>query len=378
MIKYQTPPLTQFIVSKAVRNKVPAQGTFELTPCCNLSCKMCYVHLSKEEQEKRGRLHSVSEWLRIAEEAKEQGLLFLLLTGGEPFVRRDLPELVRGLQEMGIVVSLNSNGTLIDEKTVEWLKQTPPSRINITLYGFSNETYQDLCGIPDGFDRVMKALSLLKEAGIAVKLNCSVTPFNLHDLPAVIRFATENNYPLQITTYMFPPLRRDETQIGTNRRFEPEEAALHLVRAQALQFGRESVENSLRQCEELMDNMDEDCQLELSEEGDKVLCTAGRGSFWVTWQGELSACGMIPHEGNDVFASGFKAAWERIVEETDAIRLPVICRNCPLKKSCRPCMAMTCTETGEFDQVPRYKCAMTKAMRQAYHTVLESGEGAVQ
>lgn len=312
MIKYQTPPLTQYIVSKAVKKKVPAQGTFELTPCCNLSCKMCYVRLSKEEQEKQGGLRSAAEWLRIAEEARDQGLLFLLLTGGEPFIRKDLPELVKGLQKLGIVVSLNSNGTLINEKTVEWLKRTPPSRINITLYGFSNETYQQLSGIPDGFDRVMKALTLLKEAGIAVKLNCSVTPLNVQDMPAIIRFATENEYPLQITTYMFPPLRRDENQVGHNMRFNPEEAALHLVRAQKMQYGIESVERSLRQCEEMVDNTDEDCQLELSKEGDKVLCTAGRGSFWITWKGELSACGMIPHQGNDVFETGFSEAWKKL------------------------------------------------------------------
>lgn len=378
MIKYQTPPLSQHIVSKAVRNKMPAQGTFELTPCCNLNCKMCYVRLSKEEQEKQGNLHSAAEWLRIAEEARDQGLLFLLLTGGEPFIREDLPELMKGLQELGIVVSLNSNGTLIDEKTVEWLRQTPPSRINITVYGFSNETYQKLSGIQDGFDRVMKALSLLKEAGIAVKLNCSVTPFNVQDLPAIIRFAAENNYPLQITTYMFPPMRRDESQIGRNKRFEPDEAALHLVRAQALQYGRDSVERSLKQCEEMMDNTDEDCQIQLSQEGDKVLCTAGRGSFWVTWKGDLSACGMIPHQGNRVFEVGFNQAWKKIVEETDAIRLPVVCRDCSLKQACRPCMAMTYTETGEFDQVPQYKCAMTKAMKKAYQTVLETEEGIVQ
>lgn len=374
MIKYQTPPLTQYIVSKAVKKKVPAQGTFELTPCCNLSCKMCYVRLSKEEQEKQGGLRSAAEWLRIAEEARDQGLLFLLLTGGEPFIRKDLPELVKGLQKLGIVVSLNSNGTLINEKTVEWLKRTPPSRINITLYGFSNETYQQLSGIPDGFDRVMKALTLLKEAGIAVKLNCSVTPLNVQDMPAIIRFATENEYPLQITTYMFPPLRRDENQVGHNMRFNPEEAALHLVRAQKMQYGIESIERSLRQCEEMVDNTDEDCQLELSKEGDKVLCTAGRGSFWITWKGELSACGMIPHQGNDVFETGFSEAWKKIVEETDAVRLPVTCRDCSLKEACRPCMAMTLTETGKVDQVPQYKCAMTKAMKKAYQTVLRTGK----
>lgn len=378
MIKYHFSPLAQHIVAKATRKRVPAQGTFELTPCCNLNCRMCYVRLSKEQQQKQGKLRTAAEWLKIAEEAKQQGLLFLLLTGGEPFIREDLPELVAGLQKMGIVVSINSNGTLIDEKAVEWMKKTPPSRINMTLYGFSNETYERLCQTKGAFDRVMHGLALLREAGIAVKLNCSMTPYNVKDMSAIVKFAAENNYPLQITTYMFPPLRRDETQIGRNDRFEPDEAAYELARAQFLQYGKDSIERSLEQSEEMMKNEDEDCQLSLSKEGDKVLCTAGRGSFWITWKGDLSACGMIPHQGNSVFDTGFSEAWKKIVEETALIRLPVECRDCSLKEACRPCMAMTYTEMGEFDQVPQYKCAMTRAMKKAYQTVLETEEGIVQ
>ena len=126
---------------------------------------------------------------------------------------------------MGFIVSINSNGTMIDEKTIEWLKQTPPIRINMTLYGASDETYGRLCGNPKGFTQVTKAIRLLKEAGITVKLNCSVTPYNAHDLEAMFAFARKEGLLIQATSYMFPPLRKSKEMIGKNDRFTPEEAA---------------------------------------------------------------------------------------------------------------------------------------------------------
>ena len=98
-------------------------------------------------------------------------MLYLLLTGGEPFVYKDFKRLYLELFKMGFIISINSNATLIDEETVKWLKEYPPQRINITLYGSSNEVYGNLCNNPKGFNQVTKAINLLKEANINIKLN---------------------------------------------------------------------------------------------------------------------------------------------------------------------------------------------------------------
>ena len=138
------PKLTEYLHAKAAQQGVPLSGTFELTPCCNMACKMCYVRMTKAEQEALSPLRTSQEWIELGRNAKEKGMLYLLLTGGEPFLRQDFREIFQSLHHMGLILSINSNGTLINEETVEWLKQTPPSRINITLYGASDETYERL------------------------------------------------------------------------------------------------------------------------------------------------------------------------------------------------------------------------------------------
>ena len=88
------------------------------------------------------------------------------------------------------------------------LAEHPPTRINITLYGAGNETYEALCGRSGMFDRVDRAITLLRQAGILVKLNCSLTPHNAGDLEGIVSYAAERDLILEVNTYMFPPLRR--------------------------------------------------------------------------------------------------------------------------------------------------------------------------
>ena len=72
--------MTNYLYTKASRNGMPLSGTFELTPCCNMACKMCYVRKTKEEQEKIAPLRTAKEWLELGKTAREQGMLYLLLT----------------------------------------------------------------------------------------------------------------------------------------------------------------------------------------------------------------------------------------------------------------------------------------------------------
>ena len=90
---------------------IPVTGTFELTPRCNLNCPMCYVRLNPEEMKPLGRECTKEEWMEMAEQAKEAGLLFILLTGGEPMLRSDFGEIYEGLSKMGFSISINSNTT---------------------------------------------------------------------------------------------------------------------------------------------------------------------------------------------------------------------------------------------------------------------------
>ena len=359
------PKLTEYLYRRAAAAKTPLSTAFELTPVCNMACRMCYVRMDKKTQESIAPLRSAADWIDLARQARENGLLYILLTGGEPFTHPEFREILSGLNAMGFIVSVNTNGTLIDEKAVDWIKRTPPSRFNITLYGASDETYARLCGKPDGFTKVTKAIRLLREAGITVKINVSVTPYNAEDLEGIFRFCRENRLLCQATSYMFPPLRRDESSVGHNDRFTPEDAAYYSAKIEAYLSGEEAF---LRRVAEedypaLAAEPDELCDQDCGGEGEGLRCRAGKCSSWVMWNGIMNPCGMIPprEDSPNAFEMGFMEAWRIVTQQTASIRLPAKCKICERKETCKACAAMVYTETGSFTAVPEYRCDMTHA-----------------
>ena len=102
------------ILEKASYARIPIMCSFELLPVCNLQCKMCYVRKSMDHVRKNGGLKDGDWWLELAREGVKQGLLYPLLTGGEPFLHPDFDRILAGMLDMGLQVSINTNGTMID------------------------------------------------------------------------------------------------------------------------------------------------------------------------------------------------------------------------------------------------------------------------
>ena len=389
------PRIVKYLYRKSAAAHTPVSGTFELTPMCNMRCEMCYVRMTAEDMEKSGgRLRTHDEWLSLAETAREKGMLFLLLTGGEPFLYPGFRELYERLADMGFVISINTNATMIDERIMEWLVKRPPSRMNITLYGASDETYDRLCHNPKGYTQVTSAIRLLRDAGITVKLNCSVTPYNIEDLPEMIRYAQEHDLVIQASSYMFPPLRRDEHMVGQNRRFTPEEASYAAAEIVRLQNGDEKFRQYISLLEDgkaWLDTDGDECSLDAPDlrdnsgaqdisrntcrEGDYIRCSAGRCAFWITWDGRMLPCGMMTRPVAYPFRDGFDQAWKETGDEVSAIRLPGKCMDCALKEQCHSCAAMVLTETDTFTEIPEYRCRMTKCYLEACRKIQKKTEG---
>ncbi|MBQ7850289.1 MAG: radical SAM protein, partial [Clostridia bacterium] len=178
------PRIATYLHARGRQLGLPIAGNFELTARCNFNCPMCYVHLSDEQVKQQGGELTAQQWLQIAKEARDRGLVFALLTGGEPLVRRDFFEIYDGMKEMGILISINSNGSLIRGEILERFLADPPSRFNISLYGGSNETYQNMCG-RSVYEQVKENIRALRKAGVDVSLNLSLTPYNRGDLQQI-------------------------------------------------------------------------------------------------------------------------------------------------------------------------------------------------
>lgn len=352
---------------RATERKIPIYGILELTPLCNMDCEMCFVRLSPAEMRLRGRLRTTEEWLALADQLQKVGTLFLLLTGGEPLLHPGFREIYLGLRRRGFILTLNTNGTLIDEKWADFFAANKPRRINITLYGADKDAYERLCHFPDGFEKAIRAIRLLRERNVDVKVNGTLTPENRKDCLKIYQMAHSLDAACKIDTYLYPAERERNRPFDQQSRLSPAAAAEARVALMQAEKTPESFRNLA--CEMLQSAAE--TQAGEAVPG-SVRCRAGRSSFTINWQGEMRPCVMLTSPSFPVFDLGFDTAWKRTVEEVDAIRLSPQCSACTRRNVCGVCAASAKLEGGAFDAVPEYVCQYTEETLNQLSKALQS------
>jgi radical SAM protein with 4Fe4S-binding SPASM domain len=344
------------LFARAAAGRIPINGSLELTPLCNMNCDMCYVRLDREHMEAQGRLRTADEWLEIARQMKDAGVLFLLLTGGEPLTYPDFRKLYLALRKMGMILTVNTNGTLLNEEWAEFFGKYKPRRINITLYGANDSTYQRLCHYPGGFERTISAVKALRRHGVDVRLGASMTKENAAELPAFFEIAKELDVPLNVDTYMLPATRERERAFREETRLTPKEAAALRVEDMRKQAGPEDFE-AIRS--RILAEVDRARANPVPAEPKPMGCLAGKCSFTINWQGEIRPCVILSAPSVSVFEHGFLKAWQIMSEKIGRVLLNGKCTACPLRSLCHTCAASALLEAGAADRIPEYMCQYT-------------------
>ena len=339
------------LMAMAEEKNIPLTGSMELLPLCNMNCDMCYVRLSRGEMERQGRMRSGAEWLALGRQMAQAGTLFLLLTGGEPLLHPDFREIYLGLKRLGLILTINTNATLIDEDWADFFGKHKPRRINITLYGGDADAYERLCHYPAGFGRVTRAVKLLRDRGVDVKLSSSVTAANVRDIPRMLECAAALDVPMRMDTYMMPAARERDRTFDRASRLSPEEAARARVQALRMEMGEELFAQYRSQSLAMVDGF-----VARSPQPCAVSCHAGHCSFTVNWQGLLRPCVVLTEPAVDVFATGFGAGWEQVSRAFREVRYCADCHACRLRALCRTCAAAAKLETGDYLGRPEYLC----------------------
>ena len=338
----------------AESRKEPIYGVLELTPMCNMNCDMCYVRLSREEMDNQGKMLSLERWLELAREMKDAGVLFVLLTGGEPLLYPWFKELYLELLNMGMVVTVNSNGTLMNDEWIEFFSQHKPRRINITLYSHHEEGYIKLCHYK-GYEKAVNALKKLKERNVAVKINCSLTKHNVESYEQVIDLGKELDIRVIADTYMAPATRERCRPFDFEGRLDAKEAARVRIQVLRKEMGDEVFKESAR----LHIDLAENTPVGESKKGG-MKCKAGKCSYTINWRGEMIPCVIMSAPSVDTIGMDFKDCWKEIVCKTEEIYTSEKCQQCTLRKVCNVCPTYSLLETGKYSGVPEYLCEYTK------------------
>lgn len=350
---------TNYLHSKAAVTGTPLSGTYELTARCNLDCRMCYIHRRPFDGTALKGEKPAAWWNQLTDTLHDAGMLTLLLTGGEPFLRPDFLEIYNHAHDKGILVSINSNGSMVTETLMAALRARQPQRVNITLYGTSRETYRRLCGDPDAYDRTLRTIFAMRDAGIPLKLNYSVTPENQQDAQAALDFCQKNDLVIDFATYLFPPIRACEHGSYETTRISPQESAEIQLMFDKHRYPPETYAQRRRDIlsGNYIPDGTEQC---MDQPTEHIRCRAGKTCFWVTWEGQLRPCGMMSTPSVSM-EQGFSPAWEQIKALREEIVVPAKCTACSMRNVCTACPAASFSETGHYAGVPEYLCQKATA-----------------
>ncbi len=344
---------------KAAARHIPLIGTFELTPRCNFRCKMCYVRMDKPQMDKIGHELTAKEWIQLAEDAAKAGMLYLLITGGEPLLRADFKEIFEALNKMGFIISLNTNAALMNEEMFDFFSKYPPTATNVTLYGASADTYEKICGDRSAFARTLSGLEMFSRIPTVLEVRTSFIKDNMNELDEIRALSKRYTNQYAINTSIFNAIRGAESDV-VNCRMAPSE--IHALERRNREFYTKL--NSANE-RAVIKNMDtEHFAGTKNNSGDippRVLhCLASKAIFWLTWDGKMLPCGTFSSPYTRPLEEGFAHAWNRLPTLAEDIKRPNECGCCEYREGCSNCPANIQAETGTFDRLSPYICAISE------------------
>lgn len=321
--RYQS--LRSYMNFRARETGTPISGLFELTPLCNLDCKMCYVHLSRPQMQEK-QLLAPEIWESLMEQAIASGMMYAKLSGGECLTYPHFQRLYLFLQERGIETGILTNGVLLGQDLADFFQENPPSSIQLTLYGASEEAYAKVTG-HRSFGLVMENIRRLLAHGLPLSITVTPNAF-MTDGAEIIRLVHSLGLVPQINSGLMNP--REET--GRSNLDADIDTYMELHRLNRALGGS----TPPTPCDE--DTLPEPGGI-AQDTPCGVTCGAGRSGFSIGWDGTMRPCNTFPNIQENALELGFSEAWNRIHQQATRFPLPIECTNCTYKNSCGTCLA---------------------------------------
>lgn len=344
--------------AKVRQHHIPLSGVFSLTYRCNFDCVHCYLGRATRRRKKKPAELPFPAVAHLLDKAADAGCLTMLLTGGEPLIRPDFPDIYRHAARKGLLLTLFTNGTLLNSRVIKVLRTYPPRAVEITLYGANENTYARVTRRKGMFQKTMDGIRRLREADVRFRLKAMLMKDTEPDLECMERLAAELGVPFRFDAALSPTL--DGNLAPLAHRVPPQRVvAREIASAAQAALWRRTLDT-------LPKLAGADPRL--------YTCGAGRTSFHLDPEGRLSPCLMISWLTRDVTTSSFSQAWEDLGKALDSMRAPprFPCRACPYKNLCGYCPAFFRLETGSERTRSAYLCELGRSRLDKRHELAES------
>ncbi|HOX05573.1 MAG TPA: radical SAM protein [Planctomycetota bacterium] len=297
---------------------------WEVTCRCNLSCRHCFHPKHDQAPAELGTERA----LELLEELAEQGFLVLVVTGGEPFTRPDIWQILESARRLEFALRIMTNGTLLDRDTCDRLAALEPMAVDLSLYG-QRRSHESVTGMPGSFQATCRTGRLLTQKGIKVVVKMPLMRHNLGEYRAVREVA--NSWGAELATDASIFCRLDGDRAPLDYQASPDQLIEFLFR-RAQEAGPYRPGSNLA-----------------AAKPERAMCSAARANIFVASDGRVFPCGIWRQELGNLS----KQSLEEVLAGPELAKVRALtmgdlteCPTCRLARWCVRCPGLAHLEGG--------------------------------
>jgi heme b synthase len=351
---------------------------WELTRSCNLFCAHC--RSSSTAGAYKDEL-STEECFRLIDVIVEIGKPVVILSGGEPLLRRDLFQIAGYAVEKGLRVVMGTNGTLITGDIAAKLKAVPVSRVAVSIDFPTDELQDKFRGQAGAFQAAASGIALLRQAGVEVQINSTITRLNMKYLNELLDLALKSG-AVAFHPFMLVPTGRGKGLETVAMSPEEYEQTLNWVYDRQKELGNRiffkptdapHYQRIIRQKAKASNSQD---TLRGGKTATKTRsgsmnsmtrgCLAGISFCFISHRGKVQGCGYLDVEAGNIRDRSFKQIWTESTlfrELRDLSNIKGKCGACEYKYICGGCRARAYESTGDYLETEPYCIYKPSALR---------------
>lgn len=324
------------------RNQLFAM-VLELTARCSCRCRHCYI----VHDQLPGPELSTAEVCDLLDQAATEGVMQLMLSGGEVLLRQDLSEILAHARRYRFFVTVLTSGLPLDDRAADMLAAHHVYGIELSLLGATPQVNDDLMQVPGALERIKEAARRLRRRQLRVVLKATILRPNAGELAAMARLAQDLDCTFTASPSVAPRRAGGDQPLQLALRKE-ELAALDTSLMSAGPIPGEDTSG-----------------------GAVLVCKAGRMVAGISPCGDVYPCIMWPRSVGNIRDRSLKDIWrdhpDPFLQQLRGIRPGDVaeCAACELRSYCRRCPGMVWQETGDATLKAESHCEAARGLKLA-------------